>query len=149
MLAAITEAETKQNKKLLLIQPNRADIDSADALFLQKALQVVEENMQDRNFGVEQFCEKMGMSRHRLFVKIEALARVTLAEFIREVRLKRAAKLLLQNEQSISEVASLVGFSDPRYFRKCFKEQFGVAPANFVERNSKNLPPNSKNLPLG
>ena len=142
ILSSIANAIQKRNKNRNLIQPSNLEIEPVDVLFLQKAVRVVEENMKDRNFGVEQFYEKMEMNRHQLFSKIDSLAHVTLAEFIREVRLKRAAQLLLQNQLSVSEVASMVGINDPRYFRKCFKERFGVAPAHYNTENSENLPPN-------
>jgi ligand-binding sensor domain-containing protein/AraC-like DNA-binding protein len=142
ILSSITNAVLKRNKNRNLIQPSNLEIEPIDAMFLQKAVRVVEENMKDRNFGVELFCEKMEMTRHQLFSKIDSLAHVTLAEFIREVRLKRAAQLLLQHQLKVSEVASIAGINDPRYFRKCFKQRFGVAPAHYNIDNSENLPPN-------
>ncbi len=72
------------------------------------------------------------MSRGTLYRKIKALTNQTAVEFIRSVRLKRAAQLLAQNKFHISEVAYMVGFMDVDYFRRCFKEQFGYTPKEYA-----------------
>jgi AraC-like DNA-binding protein len=124
-----------------IIQPSQVVTEPADVQFLQKALLLVEENIADPNFGVEELCAGMCLSRPQLYRKINAIAGVTVTEFIKEVRLKRAAQLILQKPESISEVAYRVGFNDPKYFSKCFKQQFGVSPAHYPAPNERFLPP--------
>jgi len=72
------------------------------------------------------------MSRVTLYRKIKALTNQTAVEFIRSVRLKRAAQLLEQNKLNVNEVAYMVGFLDIDYFRRCFKEEFGYTPKEFA-----------------
>jgi len=84
----------------------------------------------------------MCLSRPQLYRKISSIAGVTVSEFIKEIRLKRAAQLLMQKPSSISEVAYQVGFNDPKYFSKCFKQMFGVSPAQYISQNEQFLPPN-------
>lgn len=131
ILSAISNAVLKRYKKHELIEPTPVVIDSADQQFLQKALKFVEENMSDSDFGVEMLCEKMCLSQSQLYRKINNLAGVTVSEFIKEVRLKRAAQLIEQKTANISEIAYLVGFNDPKYFSKCFKQYFGVSPKKY------------------
>ena len=80
------------------------------------------------------------MSRVTLYRKIKALTNQTAVEFIRSIRLKRAAQLLEQNKLHVSEVAYMVGFIDIDYFRRCFKDQFGHTPKEYASFTSeKNL----------
>ena len=75
----------------------------------------------------------MGMSRMNLYRKLQAITGQTPTEFIRTIRLKRAAQLLQDGKLNVSEVADRVGFSSSSYFTKCFKEQFGVLPTQYSE----------------
>ena len=78
-------------------------------------------------YNVEQLSADMGMSRMNLYRKLQAITGQTPTEFIRTIRLKRAAQLLQDGKLNVSEVADRVGFSSSSYFTKCFKEQFGVS----------------------
>ncbi|MDA3865998.1 MAG: triple tyrosine motif-containing protein [Salinivirgaceae bacterium] len=125
-----------------LINPSSIALESADAQFLQKALQIVEENMANHDFDINQFCEKMNLSRSQIYRKINAIAGVSVSEFIKEVRLKRAAQLIQQKVANISEIAYLVGFNDPKYFGRCFKQMFGVSPIHYIDQNDPITPIN-------
>ena len=70
----------------------------------------------------------------QLYRKLNALTEMTVKEFVRSIRLKRAAQLLVQKKLNISEVAYAVGFRDLSHFRKCFKQEFGMSASEYVEK---------------
>lgn len=111
------------------IEPKDIGITSLDEKFMAKALDVVESHMGDVQFSVEGFSREIGMSRMQLYNKILALTGVPPLEFIRSLRLKRAARLLTEGQLYVSEVAYRVGFNDPKYFSQQFKKMFGVNPS--------------------
>src|SRR5688572_13469449 len=102
---------------------------------LGHVMQIIEEHISDSNFGVEAFGREAGMSRMQLHRKLKALTDQSPGDFIRIMRLRRAAELLSNQAGSISEVAFMVGFNDPSYFTKCFQKQFGRTPSEFVATN--------------
>lgn len=102
-----------------------------EKLFLEKATRVVLDNIQNVNFDVDEFCSLMFMSRTNLFRKLKAVTGQSATSFTRTIRLKQAAKLLKNPVYSVNEVASMVGFSDPNYFARCFKEMYGNTPSNY------------------
>ncbi len=115
----------------MILQPTQVTVSSADERFLRRAMEVVEAHIDDPALDIEKFAAEVGVSRMQLYRKFEALTSMTVKEFIRSIRLKRAAQLLEQGNMSISEVAYAVGFSDLAHFRKCFKESFGVTPSDY------------------
>ena len=125
-------AEVKNKfARVLNFDPKEITITSADELFLEKALQIVEKHIEDYEFNVNQFAFEIAVSRPLLFKKLKALTGQTPNNFIKTIRLKRAGQLLKAKKLNISEVAHKVGFKDPKYFRKCFKEQFNRLPSDF------------------
>ena len=90
--------------------------------------------MANENFDVATFCSELGISRSMLFTKIKAWTNFTPNDFIREIRLKRAAQLLEQNKINISQVCYKVGFRRPKYFRQCFQKKYGLTPSQFVDK---------------
>lgn len=100
-----------------------------DKEFLDKAMAVVVENMANVEFSSNDFCRSLGMSRTSVFNKMKTLTGQGPNEFIRIVRLNQAKELLLSHKYTISDVAFMVGFSDPKYFSTCFKKQFGTSPS--------------------
>lgn len=121
----------EQFAKKLSIEPSDIAVTSIDEAFIQKALSIVEEHMPDSDFNVDQFAQKMGASRMQMHKKFKGLTGQSTSEFIRTIRLKRAAQLLKQKSGSISEIAYQVGFNHLSYFAECFKKQFGVNPREF------------------
>lgn len=107
---------------------------TADERFIDQAMKYVEDNVSRSDFSVEELSRHLGMSRVNLYKKLSAITGKTPIEFIRVIRLKRAARLLLEKRQNISEVAFQVGFNNPKYFSKYFKEEFGVLPSVYQER---------------
>ena len=118
-------------KTEISLQPTHVAITSPDEQFLHKVLAYLEENIADVDLRVEDIGRAVGMSRTHLYRKVKALTNMGMAELIRNVRLKRAAQLIEQHKININEVAYQVGFQDVDYFRKCFKNQFGVTPSYY------------------
>lgn len=121
------------------ITTSKTDIISMDQKFIQKAVSIVEANMERTDFLVEDLCREMAMSRVNFYKKILALTDKTPSEFIRFIRLKRAAELLEKSQMYVGEVAFLVGFNEPKYFRKYFKEEFGVTPNEYKKMISSTM----------
>jgi DNA-binding response OmpR family regulator len=109
---------------------------SADEKFLERLKKVVETRISDELLSVESLTEEIGMSRAQLYRKVTALTGLSGTEFIRKLRLQRAAQLLQQQVGPVSQVAYEVGFSNLSYFSKCFKEQFGVLPSEYATKIS-------------
>ncbi len=103
----------------------------ADQLFLKKAIEVINENLANTNLSVEEFSEHFNMSRRNLLRKMKAITGLSVNEFIKNIRLKKSIEYLKHSDRNISEVAYAVGFSDPKYFSKCFKSEFGQLPKEF------------------
>lgn len=122
-------------QKTFKIEPNAKGITSLDEKLMKKALQYVEDNLTDPNLSVESLSSHLGFSRVHLYKKMIALTGKSPIEFIRLVRLKKAAVLLAKSQLSVSEIAYQVGFSDPRYFSKQFKSEFKVLPSKFKADN--------------
>ncbi len=123
-----------QFKRKVDINPSEVEITSMDEKFVKKAVALVEANIDNSDFLVEDLCREMGMSRVYFYKKILALTDKTPSEFIRFIRLKRAADLLEKSQLYVNEVAYQVGFNDPKYFRKYFKEEFGLSPNEYKKR---------------
>jgi len=121
--------------KELVIQPADITITSVDAVFIRKAMDIVEEHISDADFGSDDFCRAIGMSRSQLHRKLKALTAQPSSEFIRTLRLKRAANLLKDSKLSVEEISFRVGFNSPAYFTKCFKTLFGKTPSGFTGQN--------------
>jgi DNA-binding response OmpR family regulator/nitrogen-specific signal transduction histidine kinase len=119
----------------MLLQPKNIILSSPDERFLQKAIEVVENNISDPELDIERFASEIGVSRMQLYRKLDALTEMTVKEFIRSIRLKRAAQLLVQKKLNVSEVAYAVGFKDLSHFRKCFKQEFSMSASEYVEKH--------------
>jgi signal transduction histidine kinase/DNA-binding response OmpR family regulator len=121
----------KKFERDILIKPSEITTTSLDENFLRKATKIVENNMDNPDFSVEQFGSEMAMERNTLYRKLMKLIGQSPSQFIRSIRLKRAAQLLNQNAFSIGEIVYMVGFEKHSYFTDCFKKQFGVPPSAF------------------
>jgi YesN/AraC family two-component response regulator len=117
----------------ILLQPKNILVSPPDERFLKKAIEIVENNISDPDLDIEKFAVEVGVSRMQLYRKLNALTDMTVKEFIRDIRLKRAAQLLRQNKQNVSEIAFAVGFRDLSHFRKCFRQKFGMSATEYTE----------------
>ena len=125
----------QKRKEILLtgVEVHTEDMETSgrDEEFLRKAVAHVERNMDNSSYSVELLSEDLCMSRMNLYRKLQLLTGQKPTEFIRDIRLKRAARLLAETNLSVVESAEKVGFSTPSYFTKCFKEMFGVLPTQY------------------
>lgn len=124
--------ELSEKYKEVLASGNAKSIESVDQRLFKKAIEVVEENISDPLFGVEQMSKELGMSRTNMHRKIKAITGFPPSELIRNIRLRKAASLLLNKADSVSQIGLMVGFEDHSYFSKSFKKQFGVAPSEYL-----------------
>lgn len=108
------------------------EIDDLDRKLLDEIKETIEENMVDSDFNVSVLQEKMGMGNKQLYRKLKALTGQTPVEYIRDMRMRKAAKLLKAGKFSVSEVMYTVGFSNSSYFSKCFSKAFGMTPTEFM-----------------
>jgi signal transduction histidine kinase/DNA-binding response OmpR family regulator len=115
----------------LVIKPADIAITSVDETFIRKAIGIVDQHISDSAFGSDEFCREIGMSRSQLHRKLKALTSQPASEFIRTIRLKRAANLLKDSHLSVEEVSYRVGFNSAAYFTKCFKSLFGKTPSEY------------------
>ena len=118
--------------RVLKLEPKEVTLTSTDEVFLEKAIQLVESNMSNSDFSVEDFAYDMAVSRALLFTKIKAVTNLTPNNFIKTLRMKRAAQLLVQKKLNVAEVAYQVGFKDSRYFSKSFRKHFGKTPTEYM-----------------
>lgn len=109
-------------------------MNKADEEFLYKLQEVILKNISNPEFSVDHLASEMSMSRSSLLRKIKGVAEIPPNDFIKIVRLKRAAEILEEGKYKINEVCYLVGFSSSSYFTKAFKKQFGVLPKDFVKK---------------
>ncbi|MBK8515985.1 MAG: response regulator [Saprospiraceae bacterium] len=123
--------------RVLTFDPKSIEITSSDEEFLNKAMSITESNIENYEYSVDQFAYDLAISRPLLFIKLKALTDQTPNNFIKTIRLKRAAQLLLMNKLNVSEVAYKVGFKDPKYFRKCFQSQFDISPSDYPRSDQK------------
>ncbi len=121
-------------KNDFLMQPSAVTLVSPEEKFLKKAVDIIEKNIDDPDFDIERFASEIGASRMQLYRKLEALTNMTVKEFIRDIRIKRAAQLLEQNKLTVSEIVYQVGFRDLAYFRKCFRDQYGTSPSEYAAK---------------
>lgn len=108
------------------------ELDELDKKLLNQIREMIEENMVDSDFNVSMLQEKMGMGNKQLYRKLKALTGQTPVEYIRDMRMQKAAKLLKAGKFSVSEVMYTVGFSNSSYFSKCFSKAFGMTPTEFM-----------------
>jgi signal transduction histidine kinase/ligand-binding sensor domain-containing protein/DNA-binding response OmpR family regulator len=108
-------------------------ITSLDEKLIAKAIKIVEDNLGEADFSVEKFSRELGMSRVHLYKKLLALTGKSPIEFIRTIRLQRAAQLLQKSQLSVAEIAYQVGFNNPKYFSKYFKDQFKILPSFYAK----------------
>ena len=130
-------------KASMPLRPGEIAVTSMDDAFLKKVMAVVELHMGEEGFRTDELCALVGMSRSQLHRKLSALTNQPPGEFIRYIRLHRAMDLLQKGAGTVSEIAYQVGFSDPSYFSKCFRRQFGKVPTDV--RNSSVRHENSDN----
>ncbi len=127
-------AENASAANKLKPQIREMEITSLDKKLVQDATNYIEENLDNTDISVETMAEAMAMSRVHLYKKLTAITDLTPSEFIRQVRLQHAEQLLRKSQLSVAEVAYKVGFNNPRYFSKYFKEMYGMMPSEYKNK---------------
>lgn len=130
-LLALHENMRKRFSQQLILEPTNVTIESTDQEFLEKVLKLIDSNINNSAFNVNQFAAEIGMSTPVFYKKIKALTGLTVNNFVKSIRLKRAAQLLEQHAGTVYEIAYMVGFSDPKYFSREFRKQFGKIPSEY------------------
>ncbi len=120
--------------------PAEVDIVSMDEKLIAKAVNLVEENMSNSDFSVEDLSHELGYSRGHFYQKILKITGQTPIDFIRNIRMKRAADLLERSQLNVAEVAYKVGFRSPKLFSRYFKSQYKIYPSEY---RSKAVDPES------
>jgi len=110
---------------------NHVELNKSDEEFLQKLDDIIQENISNPDFNIEDLSEHFFMSRASFYRKIKGILDLTPNEYLRVARLKKAAQLLKEGDHRITEICYMVGFNSPSYFAKCFQQQFGVLPKDF------------------
>lgn len=110
---------------------------SQDEIFLENLVANINLRLEDASFKMEELAAPLNMSYSTIYRKCQALTGHTLVDFVRILRLKKAAVLITKNGYTISETAFMTGFNDPKYFSKCFKKQFKKSPLNFKNEAEK------------
>lgn len=105
---------------------------SLDTAFLEKVIQLVETHMDDPEFGVDMLSRKVAMSQPVLYKKLKAVTNMSVNDFVKSLRLKKAAALIRTKQHTVYEVAYMVGYNDRKYFSREFKKQFGKTPTAFA-----------------
>ena len=130
--ASGSESESAMNVDSNAPQAPKVELDEMDRKLLNQIREMIEENMVDSDFNVSVLQEKMGMGNKQLYRKLKAITGQTPVEYIRDMRMQKAAKLLKAGKFSVSEVMYTVGFSNSSYFSKCFSKAFGMTPTEFM-----------------
>lgn len=121
-------------RSTLDVKPSEITIMSADEKLMTKCLKVIEDRIEDSEFGVEELSREVGISKAQLYRKIMAITGLSTIQFIRKIKLKRAAQLLAQDSSSISDVMYRTGFNNLSYFSKLFKEEYGCVPKDYTKK---------------
>ncbi len=133
-LITIREKLKLQYQKNIVVNPSEIKAKSQDEKFIVKVSKYIEEHISEPDLNVESLMSTMNLSRTQLHRKLKALTGLSTTEFIRSIRLKRAAQLIQKKADSITQIGYMVGFSSHPYFSKCFKEQYGVSPLEYSKK---------------
>lgn len=127
-----TQEQAPATEQIDAIMPHISDEDNA---FMQRLLTFVDENLGNSEIGVDDIAAATATSRSSLNRKTKSLLGVTPADFLKEARIKRACQQLAQTKRSVNDIAYSCGYSDPKYFSKCFKASMGMSPSEYRNKH--------------
>lgn len=116
--------------------PSEPQVTPHDEVFMQNVMKYLEEHMDDPDLTIDDFASHLMLGRSIFYRKLKSIVGLTPVDFVREIRVKRAAQLISFGEYNFSQIAYMTGFSDPKYFSKCFKKVIGVTPTAYKEAKS-------------
>lgn len=122
-------------QRQILLEPTDVAIPDQEKQLLEKAMAIVEANLGDPEFSVPALVREMGMSQSSFYRQIKAITGQSVVEFIRDIRMKRAAQLLASGTLRVSEVAALVGMEDVKHFRKTFQNVYNLSPSDYAKQH--------------
>lgn len=131
------ESMRKLFQKQIEINPKEISATPVDEKFISHAIEIVEKNISEAEFSVEDLSKALFMSRVALYKKLLSLTGKAPLDFIRVIRMKRAAQLMEKTQMTVSEIAYEVGFGNPKYFTKSFKKEFGKLPSEYIAEKRK------------
>ena len=106
-----------------------------DRKFLERLTELMEKNMDNGDLLVDDLVRELAVSRSVFFKKLKSLTGLAPIEFIKEMRVQRAARLIEAGDYNMTQISYMVGINDPRYFSKCFKHRFGMTPTEYKEKH--------------
>jgi signal transduction histidine kinase/DNA-binding response OmpR family regulator len=121
--------------KDFILEPKEIELASADEKLINNVIILIEKNLSESGFNIDEMCKQFYLSRSHFTRKIKQLTGLSPIELLTSFRLKRAAKLLVQGKVSISEISYMVGFEHPNSLSRSFRKEFGMSPSEFVEKN--------------
>lgn len=132
----ITNKQSRQEKfkDTSEVDSSSLELSSLDKEFLDKVIALVNEHIDDEAFDIDSLAREVCMSRSSMYRKVKAITGMSPVELVRNIKLKRSYELLREGRMSVSQVAYAAGFSNPKYFSTCFKEQFGISPRDVAGR---------------
>jgi len=131
-LIGLRKTLVKRFSAQVLLMPSEIPVSNMEKMFLDKSIRIIEDQMESPDFDVSKLATELGMSRMQLYRKFKSICDQSVNDFIRTIRIKRAAQFLIQGELNISEIAIKTGFQNASYFSKCFEEEFGVLPSKYI-----------------
>jgi len=127
-------------QRQILLQPTEIIIPDEDKLFLENAMKIVEDNLTNSDFNVQTLVGAMAMSQSVFYRRIKSITGQSVIEFIKDIRLKRAAQLLANQHSRVAEVAFLVGIEDPKNFRVSFQKLYNMSPSQYAKMHQTTQP---------
>jgi len=124
---------TDQKEDGLNISLSEPQITSLDEAFIKQAVQFVENNIDKSDMTIDDFANALMVSRTVFYRKLKTIVGLSPVDFVREIRVKRAAQFIDSGEYTFSQIAYMCGFNDPKYFTKCFKKKMGLTPSEYKE----------------
>lgn len=121
----------------ITLQKNDGKVSVEYREFLEKCIRIVEEHLDDETFSIKTLAAEMGMSRSSLYRKVNSVSGQSIIGFIRFIRLRKAAELMINTENNVTEIASITGFNDIKYFRTHFHQLFGMNPKEYIQKYRK------------
>ena len=108
-----------------------------DEVFMDKLMKFIEEHIDDDGLRIDDMAEAVNMGRTMFYENVRRIVGLSPSDFLRQVRMQRARQLIVKSRQSVAQIAYSVGFTDPKYFTKCFKKDTGMTPSEYKEKMSE------------
>ncbi len=130
-LLRATQLLQQKYRQQYILEPTKAVINGTDERFLSQLVLIIEEGIETSKYSVDYLASEIGMSSSVLYKKVKTLTGMTVNDFSKTIRLKKAAQMLTEANNSVNHVANYVGFMDSKYFSREFKKQFGQSPSQY------------------